>query len=47
MILLDIFNKAGEGFYIPDYQRVYTWEEDNIDQLFDDLITGVSSFKED
>lgn len=47
MILLDIFNRAGEGFYIPDFQREYTWEEDNIDQLFGDIITGVSSFKED
>lgn len=46
MVLLDIFRKAGEGFYIPDYQREYTWEEDNIEQLFDDLISGISNYKE-
>lgn len=38
----DLFDQIGEGFFVPLYQREYTWEEENIDQLFDDIISGVS-----
>lgn len=38
----DLFDRAEEGFFVPLYQREYTWEEENINQLFDDLILGVS-----
>lgn len=37
----DFFDSAEEGFFVPLYQREYTWEEDNITQLFDDLILGI------
>ena len=37
----DVFNKQGEGFFVPLYQREYTWEQDNINQLFDDLLLGI------
>jgi hypothetical protein len=37
----DLFGKVEEGFFVPLYQREYTWEEDNINQLFDDLILGI------
>ncbi len=37
----DLFDRTEEGFFVPLYQREYTWEEDNINQLFDDLVLGV------
>lgn len=37
----DLFDSTEEGFFVPPYQREYTWEEDNVNQLFDDIITGV------
>ena len=36
----DLFDRTEEGFFVPRYQREYTWEENNINQLFDDLILG-------
>ena len=39
--LQDLFDSREEGFFVPLYQREYTWEEDNINQLFDDLVMGV------
>ena len=36
----DLFDRTEEGFYVPLYQREYSWEEDNINQLFDDLVSG-------
>ena len=43
----DLFDSREEGFYVPLYQREYTWEQDNIDQLFDDLVLGVNQLPED
>lgn len=37
----DLFDKREEGFYVPLYQREYTWEEENINQLFEDIVAGV------
>lgn len=37
----DLFGSEGEGFFVPLYQREYTWEEDNINQLFEDLLQGI------
>ena len=39
--IYNLFDKNEEGFVVPIYQREYTWEEDNINQLFDDLVQGV------
>ena len=36
----ELFDRPGESDYVPLYQREYTLEEDNIDQLFDDLVSG-------
>lgn len=40
----DFFDSPGEGFYVPPYQREYTWEQDNINQLFEDLVSGIYEF---
>lgn len=43
----DLFDSIEEGFFVPLYQREYTWEEDNINQLFDDLVMGVRELSEE
>ena len=43
----DLFDSTEEGFFVPLYQREYTWEEDNITQLFDDLISGTRALSDD
>lgn len=35
--LMDIFSKEF-WFVIPEYQRSYVWENDNIMELMDDLV---------
>ena len=42
----DLFDSTEEGFFVPLYQREYTWEEDNINQLFDDLVLGTRELVE-
>ena len=42
----NLFSRTEEGFFVPLYQREYTWEEDNINQLFDDLVLGVRELSE-
>ena len=37
----DLFGREEEGFCVPPFQREYTWEEDNITQLFEDLVLGI------
>lgn len=36
-----VFSKNGLGFYIPKYQRNYSWNVDNIKQLLEDIYTGI------
>ena len=36
----ELFGRVEEGFFVPLYQREYTWEEGNINQLFEDLVLG-------
>ena len=43
----NFFTGSSIGYYIPIYQRKYSWSEDNIDQLMMDLCFGVNSFLED
>lgn len=45
--LHDLFDRTEEGFFVPLYQREYTWEEDNINQLFDDLVLGIRELSGD
>ena len=37
------FQSPGVGFYIPLYQREYSWDNDNIDQLLDDVASGIDN----
>lgn len=43
----DLFDRREEGFFVPLYQREYTWEEDNINQLFDDLVLGIRELSDE
>jgi len=42
-----MFSQSGRGFYIPPYQRQYSWGNDEIDRLMEDLCTGLQSWLED
>ena len=33
----DFFQRPNVGFYIPLYQREYSWDDGNIDQLMEDI----------
>lgn len=35
------FQQPGVGYYIPLYQREYSWDEENVEQLMDDICHGV------
>jgi hypothetical protein len=35
------FRRPGIGYYIPLYQREYSWDDENIEQLMDDICSGV------
>lgn len=37
----EFFSQAGIGYYIPLYQREYSWDTENIDQLMEDICQGV------
>lgn len=37
----EYFQKPGLGFYIPLYQREYSWDTDNIEQLLEDISKGI------
>ena len=39
--VLEFLNQAGQGLYIPLYQREYSWDSDNIEQLIEDLTRGI------
>jgi len=34
-------NQPGQGLYIPLYQREYSWDSENIEQLLEDLTRGI------
>lgn len=42
-----MFSHAGRGFYIPPYQRQYTWGNEEIDRLIEDLCIGLQSWLND
>ena len=37
----ELFDRPGQGFYIPLYQRPYSWDQENVDQLTEDITDGV------
>jgi len=39
--VLDFYRVSGVGYYIPEYQRGYSWDKDNINQLLTDISEGV------
>lgn len=41
------FQKPGVAYYIPLYQREYSWEVDNVSQLMEDICNGVKTLVED
>lgn len=38
--LQSFFSLAGRGFYIPPYQREYSWDDENANELMRDIILG-------
>lgn len=43
----DYYQRQGVGFYIPLYQREYSWDRDNIEQLLEDISKGIENIIED
>ncbi|MCP2729890.1 DUF262 domain-containing protein [Limnofasciculus baicalensis] len=43
----DFFQRPGVGYYIPLYQRPYSWDAENIDQLIADISSGVDALLSD
>ena len=39
--LYDFFNMQGVAYYIPFYQRQYSWDVENVDKMMDDVYDGV------
>ena len=46
-LIIDFFRERESGFVIPLYQRAYSWDTENIDQLMDDICQGVRCLLED
>ncbi len=42
----EFFQRPGIGLYIPLYQREYSWDKDNIEQLLDDISRGIERLAE-
>lgn len=43
----ELFHRHEEGFIVPNYRHQYTWQEDEINQLFDDLTLGIRELSKD
>lgn len=43
----EIFGDAKAFYQIPNYQRPYSWEDEHIEQLWDDIVTACQNNKED
>jgi hypothetical protein len=41
------FQQPGVAYYIPLYQREYSWEAENVEQLMEDIFNGVKSLVQD
>jgi uncharacterized protein with ParB-like and HNH nuclease domain len=40
--LRELILQPGQGFYVPIYQRDFTWGDDQIGRLFEDLADGIT-----
>lgn len=41
--LFDTVSEAGLCFYLPAYQRPYSWDKNNIDRVFEDVFHGLEN----
>ena len=41
LTVYDFFTRGRIGYNIPQYQRPYSWDNENIDQLMDDICSGM------
>jgi len=41
-----LFQPSATGYYIPNYQRPYSWNKGNVEQLMSDVIAGTSRLVE-
>ncbi|QDJ49341.1 DUF262 domain-containing protein [Bordetella hinzii] len=39
--LFDFFSQSGRGFYVPYYQRNYSWDEENATKLIEDIFSSI------
>lgn len=39
--LHDFFSQGGRGFYVPYYQRNYSWDEENATKLIEDIFSSI------
>jgi hypothetical protein len=47
MSIFELLSERGRGYYLPAYQRDYTWGATNIDRLFEDLAHGLRGLLND
>ena len=45
--VFEFFQRREIGYYIPLYQRQYSWTNENIEQLMEDICNGVSALADD
>ena len=38
-------SKSGQGYYIPEYQRPYSWDKKAIVRLFEDVLHGICQIR--
>ncbi|MFB6306362.1 MAG: DUF262 domain-containing protein [Flavobacteriales bacterium] len=43
----DFYQEPGIGFYIPLYQREYSWDKENMNQLIEDISNGIENVTTD
>ncbi|VAW65883.1 hypothetical protein MNBD_GAMMA11-3455 [hydrothermal vent metagenome] len=41
--LFDTVSEAGQCFYLPAYQRPYSWSKTNINRVFEDVLHGIEN----
>lgn len=42
-----LFSQSGRGFYVPPYQRQYSWGREEVDRLVEDLCIGLQGWMDD
>ena len=44
-IVKSLFRDSNSYYYVPDYQRAYSWDDERVETLWDDLYTAMSEGK--